>query len=269
MRTLLKTGFTLLVLAFVLIGAGYTALRVNGISAPRNPEGRVVVTEDRTVTAQVTNIDVSGPVNLTLRRGDVPSLSVKGEQRLLANLDTVQDGANLTIGLSGMVLHHRRRIEIDMVLPRLENIGITGSGEHSVNGFSGDKLAIHKLGSGQLSFNGRYADLTISTRGSGSTDINNGNASRVAVEMTGSGTTTVVGSCRELHAELEGSGELNLRDLAAESAALEQRGSGGATLTATREAVVSLAGSGSMDIYGNPPKRNVARTGSGSVVFRD
>lgn len=270
MRALMKTGFTLLVLALVLIGAAYTALRVNGISAPRSSqEGRMIVTESRNVTAEVTNVEVSGPINLELRRGDAPSLTIRGEQRLLANIEAEQDGARLSIGLTGMVLHHRRPIEVELVLPKLENLEVSGSGRNFVSGFSGERVAIYKRGSGTLNFDGRYADLTLSTQGSGRAEIKGGNPARMSVEMIGSGTTTLVGSTRELHAEKDGSGELDMRDVAAETATVEQRGSGTSSFTATREAVLTLTGSGSMSVYGNPAKRSVARHGSGAIVFND
>ena len=269
MRALIKTGFTLLVLALVLIAVGYTALRVNGISAPRSQEGRAVATEQRDVTAEVTNVEVSGPFTLSLRRGDAPSLSVKGEKRLLANLEARQEGSRLSIGMTGMVLHHRRPIEIELVLPKLENVEVSGSGHYEVSGFGGERVAIHKRGSGVFGFNGLYADVTVSTQGSGSADINAGKPQRMSVEMVGSGSTTIVGSCRELQAEHAGSGELDMRDLAAERATVEQRGSGSTSITATREAALTLSGSGSMEVYGMPAKRSVARNGSGTIVFKD
>lgn len=268
MRALIKTGFTLLVIAFVLISAGYGALRAHGINAPANPEGRMVVTEKRDITRDVTNVELTGPISLTVRRGDTPSLTVRGEQRLLPNIATEQEGSSLQIGVSGLMLYHRHKIEVDLVLPALENIEVSGSGVHTVNGFSGDRIEIVKRGSGKLVFNGRFRQVVASATGSGEAEINGGNSEKVAIEMIGSGEMTVVGSCKDLRAEHSGTGELNAQHLAADNAVLEQHGSGSSSIFARQGAVLTLAGSGDAEIHGNPSNRTVNRSGAGEVNFR-
>lgn len=269
MRTLIKTGFTLLVLAFLLISAGYGVLRVQGINAPANAEGRIVVSEQRSITRDVTNIELRGPISMTVRRGDTPSLTVRGEQRLLSNIATVQQGSSIQIGVSGMLLYHRNKIEVDLVLPALEQVEVTGSGTHTVNGFSGDRIEIDKRGSGKLVFNGRFRQVVVSAYDSGATEINAGNSEKIALDMVGSGEMTVIGSCRNLRAEHTGSGRLDAQHLAADEVVLEQQGNGTATIFARRSAVLTLSGNGDVEVHGNPSERTVTRNGSGDVNFRD
>lgn len=269
MRILIKTGFTLLVLAFLLISAGYAALRAHGVNAPANAEGRIVVSEQRPITRDVTNVELAGPISLTVRRGDTPSLTVSGEQRLLSNIATVQDGSSIQIGVSGMLLYHRNKIEVELVLPALEQIDVTGSGTHTVNGFSGERIEITKRGSGRLEFNGRFRQVVASAFDSGALEINAGDSDKVAVEAVGSGEMTVIGSCKSLRAEHTGSGELDAQHLAADEAVLEQHGTGKSSIFARRSAVVTISGSGDVEVLGNPNQRTVTRNGSGDVNFRD
>ena len=268
MRVLIKTGFTLLVLAFVLTAAAYGALRFHGVNAPVNTEGRMVVTETRPLTRDVTNVELSGPISMNVRRGDTPSLTVRAEKRLLPNIATTQEGSSLQIGVTGMLLYHRQKIEVDLVLPALENIEVSGSGSHTVNGFSGDRIEIAKRGSGKLVFNGRFRQLVAAAHGSGEAEINGGNSEKVSVEMIGSGEMTLVGSCKNLRAEHSGSGELNAQHLAADHAVLEQDGSGSSSIFARNGAVLVLAGSGDAEVHGNPADRTITRSGSGDVNFR-
>ncbi|MFD2367370.1 head GIN domain-containing protein [Pseudoduganella sp. GCM10020061] len=269
MRTLIKTGFTLLVVAFLLISAGYGALRVHGINAPANAEGRVVVSEQRPINRDVTNIELRGPISMTVRRGDTPSLTVRGEQRLLSNIATVQEGSSIQIHVSGMLLYHRNKIEVDLVLPALEHLEVAGSGTHSVRGFGGERIEINKRGSGRLVFDGRYRQVVASAYDSGATEINTGDTDKVALEMVGSGEMTVIGSCKTLRAEHSGSGELDAQHLAADEAVLEQAGSGSARIFARRSVVVTTNGGGDVEVHGNPKDRTVSRNGSGDVNFRD
>jgi hypothetical protein len=266
----MKTGFSLLVLALLLIGASYSVLRAQGVGAgAASPGSRLVASEKRTLGASVQEVDVSGPINLTLRQGPAASLEVRGEQRLLANVDTTVDGNTLRIGPRGILLRHRQPIEVTLVLPTLDHLNVSGSGQHSVSGFSGDRIAVNVDGNAGLRFNGRYRDIDAGLHGSGDMEITGGNAERVMADLKGSGHMILVGGARELHAEVAGSGELDARHLRAEKADLAHHGAGSSTLYASKQVHVEMTGSGNITVYGNPDKREISRTGSGSVSFQD
>jgi hypothetical protein len=269
-RALLKTGFSLLVLAVLLIGVAYTMLRAHGTTGPSSsPASRLVATDRRALPHAVTTLDVSGPVNLTLRQGSVPSLEVRGEQRLLPNVDTTVDGDTLHIGPRGILLRHRQPIEVSVTLPALEHLSINGSGDHTVSGFAGERVDILLGGSGNVRFNGRYRDITATIHGSGDMEVTGGNSDLVSCEVAGSGHLTLVGATRELAAAMRGSGDLDARHLRADQAGLDHQGSGTSAVYASREVNVTLTGSGDVTVYGNPDERAVTRHGSGSVLFRD
>jgi hypothetical protein len=269
----MKVGFSLLALALLLIGASYSVLRAQGVGAgtasPGSPGSRLVATEKRTLGASVQEVDVSGPINLILRQGPYASLEVRGEQRLLANVDTTVDGGTLRIGPRGILLRHRQPIEVTLVLPTLTELHISGSGQHTVSGFSGERISVNVDGNAGLRFNGRYRDIDAGLHGSGDMELTCGNAERVMADLKGSGHMTLVGGARELHGEIAGSGELDARHLRAEAADLANHGSGSSSLYASKRVQVEMTGSGSVTVYGNPNNREISRTGSGSVSFQD
>jgi hypothetical protein len=268
MRGLFKVGFSLLVLAFVLIGLSYAALRANGVSAAA--EGRQLSSETRQVPAGVNAVDLDGPIDLTLRYGAAPSLKVRGEARLLDNIDVSNDGAVLHIGIRGMVLRHRRPLQVELVLPRLESVTVDGGGESTVNGFSGERIEVRMEGRGSLRFNGRFREIDAALSGNGELDLNGGaGIERFDAVLTGSGHMTIVGSARELHANASGSGELDARHLRAEKVHVSQTGSGQSTVHARQSVAASISGSGDIEVTGNPAERSVSRTGSGAVTFSE
>jgi hypothetical protein len=270
MRALLKTGFALLVLALLLIGASYSALRAQGgSSGAASPGSRLVATEKRTLGASIATVDLSGPINLSLRQGPAALLEVRGEQRLLANVDTTVAGGTLHIGPRGILLRHRQPIEVTLVLPALEHLNISGSGQSTVSGFSGERIDLNVDGSAGLRFNGRYREIEAGLRGSGDVELTGGNCERVAADVMGTGRMTLVGASRELHAEITGSGELDARHLRAEDATLAHNGSGTSAVYASKHVHVAMMGSGEVTVYGNPNNREVSRVGSGSVRFED
>ncbi|MGH8854856.1 MAG: GIN domain-containing protein [Telluria sp.] len=268
MRALLRVGFSLLLLAVVLVALSYSMLRANGVAAAA--EGRQVSSETRPVPAGITAVDLNGPIDLTLRYGSTPSLKVSGESRLLGNVDVTQEGAILHIGIRGMVLRHRRPLEVELVLPSLASVTVDGSGESMVNGFSGERIEVRLEGPGSLRFNGRYRLVEASLSGSGELDLNaGGSIERVEAGLSGSGELTIVGGARELHATASGSGELDARHLRADTVKVGQTGSGRSTVQARESVAASISGSGDIDVYGNPAERSVSRTGTGSITFSD
>ena len=258
----------MLVLAFALIAMSYSMLRAEGTAGSSNPEGRKLDSETRPIDAGITHVDLNGPIDLTLRQGAVPSLTVRGEKRLLGNVETEQSGNTLEIATKGMLLHHRNPLQVMLVLPSLESISINGSGASTVNGFIGDKANVELHGSGNLKFNGRYREVTAGIHGSGEVEVNGGASEKVAVEVVGSGQMTVVGSTDEFRVEQTGSGDLNARHLAAKEANVELMGSGTSIVQARETAEVNLRGSGDVTVYGSPGNRSISKTGSGEVNFR-
>jgi hypothetical protein len=268
MRALLKVGLSLLLLAFVLIGLSYAMLRANGVAAAA--EGRQVASETRPVPAGVDTIDLNGPIDLTLRYGATPSLKIRGEARLLGNVDVSQEGAILHLGIRGIVLRHRHPLEVELVLPRLAGITVDGSGESAVNGFSGERIEVRMEGPGTLRLNGRFRQVDAALSGSGELDLNAGaGIERFEAALSGSGRMTIVGSARELVATASGSGELDARHLRARTVQVSQTGAGSSTVHARDAVSASISGSGDIDVLGNPGERSVSRTGSGSVSFSD
>jgi hypothetical protein len=270
MRALFKVGFSLLVLAFLLIGLSYSMLRAQGISGASTAEGRAIASETRSLGKGIVSVDLSGPIDMTLRQGQTPSLVVRGEQRLLGNIETVaDDDGTLHIGTKGMLLHHRQPLQVVLVLPSLDSLAIHGSGDSTVNGFSGEKLEVQLNGSGNVKFNGRYKDITAGVHGSGELEMNGGSSSHsIDVALVGSGQMTVVGQCKEFKVEQTGSGDLNAQHLSADEAAVDLRGSGTSIISASKVAAVKLHGSGDVSVYGSPNERNITKTGSGEVTFK-
>jgi hypothetical protein len=269
MRGLFKIGFSLLVLAFVLIGVSYGMLRAQGVSGTANPAGRMMTSDTRTLGNGIDAVDLSGPIDLRLRYGSVPMLVVRGEQRMLGNVETSQEQNTLHIRTRGIVLRHRQPLQVELTLPALSSMNVDGSGESTISGFSGERIEVQLDGSGSVKFTGRYRQAKAALHGSGDLDIDTGNSERCEATLDGSGHMTLVGACRELKAEVMGSGALDAEHLRADDVSLKQLGSGSTTIAARKAVAVALSGSGSVEVYGNPNQRSVSRTGSGEVTFTD
>jgi hypothetical protein len=267
MVRLFKVGLSLLLLAIALIAASYGMLRAQGIHTPGSPAGREMGSESRGIGPGIDEIELSGPIDLNLLHSSDPSLRVRGEQRLLSNIDTRQEGNVLHIGIKGMLLHHRNPLQVELQLPELQALTVRGSGNTNVNGFSGRKLSVQLHGSGNVNVMGRYSDIVGALRGSGNLNLNGGNSESIRLELVGSGQMTATGSTAALKVDLTGSGDLDAEHLAASTLKLVLQGSGSADVFASREVDLVLRGSGDIRVYGNPEERKVSRAGSGEVKW--
>ena len=268
MRALMRIGFALLLLAAVLIALSYSMLRATGTSIAA--ERREVAQDTRTVPTGIEVVELDGPIDLNLRYGATPSLQVSGEQRMLGNVEVDASDKVLRIGIRGMVLRHREPLVIELTLPVLNAIRIDGSGDSSINGFSGDEIEVQLNGSGSVRFNGRFRNARVGLSGSGDLDVNGGAAmERVETRLMGSGRITVVGTARELDASTTGSGHLDAEHLRADDVTVSQAGSGDSAVQARSKVKVSLSGSGDVEVYGNPAERSISRAGSGSVSYHE
>lgn len=265
MRALIRVGLALLILAFVLIGLSYTMLRAQGVTA--RPEGRAVTTDTRPLERRVRAIELNAPVDLIVRYGPQPALVVRGEQRLLQNIETNASGDTLRISTRGLMLRHRQPLEVEVTLPVLDSLSVDGSGNTRVNGFSGERIDVSLNGSGRVQFNGRYRQARVALHGSGELSLDAGNSDSIDAELMGSGAMSLAGATRHFKLESSGSGTLDAQRLRAEEAQLRQTGSGSATVTVRDTVSASVSGSGDIDVHGEPSQRSVSRTGSGTVHF--
>jgi len=269
MRSLTKVAFSLLVLACVLIGVSYSVLRTHGVQTGDRLERRAVASETRVLAPGIAVVELSGPIDLTLRYGPTPSLTVKGEARLLANIDTFQQANVLHIGTKGMLLHHRQPLQAVLVLPNVSSLMLSGSGDSVISGLSGDTIGVQMSGSGNVQFTGRYQRVDAALHGSGNLELNTGNCDEISLIQDSSGHVAIVGSARKLSVQKDGSGELDARHLRADGVSLKQTGSGDSVVMARDTVAVEMEGSGDVRVRGGPRVQSVARTGSGEATFRD
>jgi len=265
MRALLRVGFALLVLACVLIGLTYTMLRAQGVAT--RPEGRSVTSDTRSVGRDVRAIELGAPVDLEVRYGPQPGLVVRGEERLLQNIETSTSDGVLRIGTRGILLRHRQPLEVEVTLPMLERLALDGSGDTRINGFSGERIDLSLSGSGSVQFNGRYRQARAVLHGSGDLSVDAGNSDSIEAELMGSGTLSLAGATRRFKYEGSGTGTLDAQRLRTEEAQLRQSGSGDASITVRDTVNAAVSGSGDIDVHGEPSQRNVSRSGSGTVHF--
>lgn len=226
-------------------------------------------TETRVIDARVVRVKLDGMIDLKLRRGDTPSLTITADNRVIAKITSVQTGDTLHLDTDsrGFKLN-RSSVRAELVLPGLRELVSEGVGTSEVSGFGGDELDLTLDGAGSMKVVGDYKVLRANLGGVGSMHLWVSDNERIELDLNGAGYITLGGRSKLLKATLGGLGGLNAQQFQAESVALDLSGLGNATVTARQNATLSLSGLGSVTVYGKPLNRNVSLDGLGKVNWK-
>src|SRR5471032_1906264 len=194
-------------------------------------------TATQVIDARVVRVKIDGMVDLKIRQGAVPSLTISGDKRVVSTVTAVQTGDTLHF-------------------------------DTEVNGFSGDLLELTLEGAGSMKVTCDYKDLKANLGGVGSMTLWVSENDNVDLDLRGAGVITLGGHSKMLKATLGGLGGLNAQQLQADAVTVELSGLGNATVNAKNSATLNLSGLGSVTVYGKPLNRNVSVDGLGKVTWK-
>ena len=194
-----------------------------------------------------TGVEVAGPDDVTVRRGDSFSIVARGRQETLDRLEIKVDGSQLSIGRKRDGFGYSSRdddLDIAITMPRLDKLRLTGSGSIDADSVDGDAIEAAVTGSGDLKIaklTGKDAEIEVS--GSGDIEIGGGNIASGDISVTGSGDVDAEGLvARDLDISITGSG--NVETQATGKAGIRILGSGDVTLTGGAACTTRKLGSG-------------------------
>ena len=227
-----------------------------------------VTTESRPVDARVVRVKVDGAVDLHIRQGGQPSLTLTGESRYLPRTITSQNGDTLNIDTD--VRGHVRSgaLRAELVLPALREVTSESLGSTEVSGFSGDQLDLTLDGAGSMKIASNYRHVRASLGGVGSMQLQGMNGDGVELSLRGAGYIALSGRAKWLKADLGGLGNLDAQQCTADDVDIDLSGLGNARVTARLNANLNLSGMGSVTVYGKPQNRKVAVDGLGKVSWK-
>ena len=184
-------------------------------------------TQTRTV-ASFTSLDLAASNNVTIIVGRPQSVVVHANSNLINHVTTDVVAGTLVIGHTGS-LTARGPMSVDVSVPSLTALSLSGSGQISATGISTPQLTMTISGSGLLSAAGTATRLDVTINGDGQAQLS---------QLT----------ARDVHAVVSGSGLIQV--------------------TATTSLDAAIPGSGTIIYSGNPPQVTTSVTGSGTVIRR-
>jgi hypothetical protein len=187
-----------------------------------------VITQQRGVDT-FHSIDLRGAARISVLVGPATSVAVTGSTGALKNFDTrVQNGMLILESHRklGWLSGDDARFELRITTPTLHAFAINGAGDVSINGVSGEALAIAVQGAGRLEASGEI---------------------------------------KALNARINGAGDIDLSHLLASDASLVVNGTGKLSAHVTGSLDAKVNGVGTITYSGNPQKVDSAINGVGSI----
>lgn len=236
----------------VLAGIGLAALAVGGCSQSRAEDGGPMVQRSYNV-GNFDRVEVAGPFEVTIHTGSAPSVSARGNEKLIDKLEVEVKGDTLHIRP-----HPRNSVfgfgigsvsgkgQIAITVPSLTAASLAGSGGISIDKVKGDRFEGQIAGSGDLKVDSVDVDsLTLGIAGSGGAHALSGRASTAKYKIAGAG-------------------GVDASNIATDDLTVSIAGSGDVKAHATGTADVSIMGSGDVAVTGGA-KCSVSKAGSGNV----
>lgn len=194
-----------------------------------------------------TGVKVTGPDDVMIRRGENFSIVARGPQAVIDELEIERDGDMLSIGRKNSNLRFtggEDAVTVTVVMPALNALRLTGSGEIDADAVDGDAVEAILTGSGDLkvaALNGKTAKLRIT--GSGDLKVGGGTVGAGDYDVTGSGSIEAEGlAAATLDVSIAGSGDVDAK--ASDSADISILGSGNATIGGGAKCSTRSLGSG-------------------------
>jgi len=207
-----------------------------------------ITTQSYTVT-DYDSVNSAGIFEVNLISGKEGEITVVSESNLLEYIEIFVEKNQLKIqAKKGYQLKTSKNNKITVTVP--------------VEKISGVSLA----GSGSITAQSRLVTetLKVSLAGSGQMNLQT-EATTVEASIAGSGELEISGTADYFDLSLAGSGMAKAKALQTKSSELSIAGSGDIEINCSENLRAKIAGSGSIEYYGNPEIKNIKVTGSGRV----
>lgn len=198
-----------LILALAVVVALATAVAVllaRGSSPGSGLQGSGVAATQSRALPTFSSIDLTGSNRVTVDVGGRQSVVVHADSNLVRHVTTRVVAGTLVIGTTG-TFTTRSPMSVDVSLPALAALRLSGSGEISVTGIAEQRLVVTLSGSGALDASGTATQLDVTLSGSGMAQLGSLVARDVRAVVAGSGLIRVTATAL-LNAAVPGSGAI-------------------------------------------------------------
>jgi carbon monoxide dehydrogenase subunit G len=200
----------ILALAVVVVLASVVAVLLARGGSPGNGlQGSGVAAAQSRALPGFSSLELAGSNRVNVDVGGRQSVVVHADSNLMRHVTTRVVAGTLVIGTTG-TFTTRSPMSVDVSVPSLAAVRLSGSGEISVSGIDEQRLVVTLSGSGALYASGTATQLDVTLSGSGMAQLDTLVARDVRAVVAGSGLIRVTATAL-LDAAVPGSGAIIYR----------------------------------------------------------
>ena len=199
-------------------------------------------------------IEVLGPFEITLQKGNRHKITIVGESNLIPHVEFDVNKNKLVLRTSNNKRLHSKTgnpIQIALTAKELSEIYVIGLGKiSSSNSLFSKYLLLELIGSGEIQMPEK--------------------SQTVSVHFSGSGHISLNGSCKTIKGKIIGSGHLLSEELKTENSFLRLTGSGQANINCSDKLKAMIDGTADIVYIGNPKRVEISTClGGDKYIFSD
>ncbi|MGV3586468.1 MAG: PspC domain-containing protein [Adhaeribacter sp.] len=206
--------------------------------------------DNRTFNNQDFNrVQVSGIYHVRVRRGDNFSVTARGNNDELRELEISQNGDRLEIKPRNnrfrFSLGDREPVLITVVMPELNELNLSGAVKAEASGFTTDAFRLNQSGAVQSALSVKCDVLDI--------------------DLSGASETSVAGSGQQIRVEAAGACQVRAGGFKATNAEVDLAGASSARIFVTEHLRADVSGPSNLTYKGNPKTVDADQSGMGSI----
>jgi putative autotransporter adhesin-like protein len=185
-----RTAMTMLGKTALLVLAVAGVLALTACSTGSGEEGSGTEGSEARELPPFTAVEVSGQADAVVRIGEARKVTVRGDDNLLEHVETKVSGDALEVS-HDEDLDPELGIAVDIRIPRLDMVELSGAGDLTAQGISGERFRAEVSGAGSVEADGRVRSVEVVVSGAGDVRLERLVAQEAKVEVSGAGSVHV------------------------------------------------------------------------------
>lgn len=221
--------------------------------------------EERPINADIERIVLKGAANVTLRQGNPPRMQVRCSGSVnLSAIKTIADGGSLIIDTEPGAMIHKRGVLFQQITAG----GISQQFNGPVGTIISGDRALHAGRLSFQEVDITLPNISsIEVSGAGEVSLEECGQQKLELKVSGAGNIQAAGTVDTLRVELSGAGDIHAYGLDSQHAELRVSGAGAIKATARQSVIARVSGVGKIKIRGMPPKQDINVSGQGKIKF--
>jgi len=196
------------------------------------------------------SVDVGNAFEVKITQGNQYEVIVKADENIFEDIEITQTGNSLNVGFEPGSFPWTRHREIEITMPELHELSLSGASHGTVEGFSSSN------------------DFSLTLSGASSLDMIDMNIGNSEIEVSGASRLDLSGMANDLEAIVSGASNIDLSDCPVNDANMHVSGASRASINIEGRLDAEVSGASTLEYLGEPTLGNIQTSGASTIKKR-